>query len=313
MRVKAAPPSRMSREIIVARLHDGLGNQLFIYAAARAIAEARGAALLLDARSAFAHDKKYGAVAQLQHFAIAAPFAPERLCFLPPFGRQRRDLEITLSQHLPLRYRFMVREADYEALVGGAKLRRLVRLEGYWQSERYFAAIAGKIARELEVVTPLSPRSLEVAQEIAESEAVCLHVRQMHGAHHAFNAPPPKATPQLPFSYYEEAIARLTARVKNPTFFCFADNFPWIRERWKFPYPIRFVDHNRSSAHEDIALMRRCRHFIIGNSTFSWWGAWLSSAPDKIVIAPDNRGAVPWGSEADLLPARWEVLKIAAA
>lgn len=300
------------QDILVARLHDGLGNQLFIYAAARAIAAARGATLLLDTVSAFAHDRKYGAISQLQHFAIAAELAPARYCFLPPFGRQRRDLMLSLSAKLPLRHRFMVRESDFDALMAGARARCVLRLEGYWQSERYFASIADTIARELDIVSPLSPRSLEVARQIDASQAVCLHVRQMHGAHHAFDKAPPPAYPQLPYSYYEEAVARLTQRVADPVFFCFADNFPWIRERWNFPYPIHFVDHNRGSdkAHEDIALMRRCRHFIIGNSTFSWWGAWLSGAPGKIVIAPDNRGSVPWGSEAGLLPARWTILKV---
>lgn len=301
----------MAQERIVARLHDGLGNQLFIYAAARAIAEARGAELLLDCTSGFARDRKYGATAQLHHFAVRAKVAPTRLSYPPPLGRHVRDLQISVSRQLPLRRRFVVREADFGALIGGAPLRRLIRLEGYWQSERYFASAADKIADEFQIVSPLSAKSIEVGELISRTDSVCLHVRQMLGAHHAFNQPPPSHIAQLPFSYYEEAIARLIARVPNPIFFCFADNFEWIRERWTFPFPIHFVDHNRGDkSYEDVALMARCRHFIIGNSTFSWWGAWLSRNSDKIVIAPDNRGRVKWGSEDDLLPARWEILKI---
>ena len=296
---------------IIARLHDGLGNQLFIYAAARAIAEARGAELLLDTYSGFARDRKYGATSQLEHFALKAPVAPMRLSYPPPFGRHVRDLQVSLSRHLPLSRRFTIREADFDAVMAGAPLRSTVRLEGYWQSERYFASITGKIKDELQVVSPLSPRSHEVADLMANSEAVCLHARQMSGAHHDFNAPPPSQIPQLPFSYYEDAVARLVQRVPRPTFFCFSDNIPWLRERWNFPYPVHFVDHNRGErAYEDLALMSRCRHFIIGNSTFSWWGAWLSRNPDKTVIAPENRGRVRWGSEDDLLPKRWEILKV---
>jgi hypothetical protein len=296
---------------IIARLHDGVGNQLFIYAAARAIADARGAELLIDAVSGFARDRKYGAAQQINRFAIRAPVAPPSLSYPPPFGRHIRDLQVSVSKHLPLGRRFVIREADFDAVMAGARLRSTVRLEGYWQSERYFAAIADKIKDEFQVASPLSAQSLEIAELITRTDAICLHVRQMHGAHHAFNQPPPSEITQLPFSYYEDAVARLAARVPNPTFFCFADNFPWIRERWKFPFPIHFVDHNRGDkSYEDVALMSLCRHFIIGNSTFSWWGAWLSRAPDKIVIAPDNRGRVRWGSEDDLLPARWEILKV---
>jgi hypothetical protein len=302
----------MTRERIVARLHDGLGNQLFIYAAGRAIAEARGAQLLIDTYSGFARDRKYGAIAQLQHFGIRAEIAPRELCFPPPFGRQIRDLEISVSRHLPLRHRFVVREADYDAVIRGAALRPLVRLEGYWQSPRYFAAIAKDIANELQIVSPLSAKSLEIADLISRTESVCLHVRQMQGAHHAFAGTPPAGVRQLPFSYYERAIECLVQKIGAPTFFCFADHFEWIRANWAFPFPVHFVDHNRGqqNAYEDIALMSRCRHFIIGNSTFSWWGAWLAANRDKIVIAPDNRGAVTWGSEKDLFPEGWDVLPI---
>jgi hypothetical protein len=194
-------------------------------------------------------------------------------------------------------------------------LRRLVRLEGYWQSERYFAPIAEQIAHELQIVSPLSPRSQEFEALIASSNAVALHIRQRRGAHHEDASVKPVATPQLPFSYYEEAVARVAARIEAPTFFCFGDNPDWIRERWKFPYPAHFVDHNRTQdrAYEDLALMSACNHFVAGNSTFSWWGAWLGRHPEKYVIAPASEGRFTWGSEKDLLPSRWDVLKIEGA
>jgi hypothetical protein len=229
----------------------------------------------------------------------------------PRFARQNRDLQNALSTRLPLKHRFVIREADFDAVMAGATLRPTVRLEGYWQSERYFRSIAPKIRDELEIVSPLSPRSEGMASLISNTQAVCFHVRQMHGAHHAFDKAPPANIAQLPFSYYEAAVARVVRQVENPTFFVFADNFEWIRTRWQFPYPVHFVDHNRGDhSYEDLALMRLCRHFIIGNSTFSWWGAWLARSPGKIVVAPDNRGKIVWGSEADLLPVEWDVLKV---
>src|ERR1700678_3208306 len=183
---------------IIARLHDGLGNQLFIYAAARAIAEARGDALLLDTYSGFARDRKYGATSQLEYFAVKAPIAPMSLSYPPPFGRHVRDLQVSLSRHLPLSQRFAVREPDFDAVMAGAPLRSTVRLEGHLQTERYFVSIADKLKDELQVIAPLSPRSREIADLMANSDAVCLHARQMSGAHHDFNAPPPSQIPQLP-------------------------------------------------------------------------------------------------------------------
>jgi hypothetical protein len=300
------------KERIVARLHDGLGNQLFIYAAARALAQARGAELLLDGISGFARDRKYGAICQLGHFVIAAPFAPAALCYPPPFGRQIRDLQNTLSRHLPLSRRFSVREEDFEAMRAGARLRSLVRLEGYWQSERFFAPIAEKIRNELRIVSPLSEKSRAAMALIEGTNSVGVHIRQRRGAHHTLDKSAPPAAPQLPFSYYEDAIARVAAKIADPTFVCFGDNPDWMKERWKFPWPVHFVDHNitQESAYEDLALMRACRHFVVGNSTFSWWGAWLGANPDKFVVAPASEGKFTWGSEPTLLPAAWTVLKI---
>ncbi len=151
--------------------------------------------------------------------------------------------------------------------------------------------------------------------QVMSTNSVCVHIRQRRGTRHDHDAPPPTATPQLPFSYYEEAIARVVAKIDQPIFFCFGDNPDWIRERWNFPYPVHFVDHNRTQeqAYEDLALMSACKHFVVGNSTFSWWGAWLSRNPEKFIVAPASEGKFTWGSEKDLIPASWDVLKIEGA
>ena len=297
-------------EYIIARLHGGLGNQLFVYAAARQIAAARGTRLLLDGTSAFVRDRKYGAICQLQHFAAAAPFAPPELCFENQIARWRRDIENGISEHVALRHRFVVREKDFGELCSGGALRRTVRLEGYWQSERYFAPIADQIRRELTVTSPLSVASRDMLARIGDCEAVCVHIRQRRGAPHAPSLPPPPRFAQLPYTYYEKAVALIAQKVARPIFFCFGDNPDWLRERWNFPYPALFVEHNQSQerAYEDLALMTRCRHFIIGNSTFSWWGAWLADA-GKIVVAPSNEGPLKWASEPDVSPSGWTVLR----
>ncbi len=104
-----------------------------------------------------------------------------------------------------------------------AYLRRVVRLEGYWQLERYFRAIAPAIRNELEIVSSLSAKSQDVAGLIANTQSVCFHVRQILGASCVRQAC--LTYPQLPFSYYEEAVARLVHRVESPTFFFVCDNF----------------------------------------------------------------------------------------
>lgn len=294
---------------IIARITGGLGNQLFIYAAARRIAAARGARLFLDRDSAFQRDK-YGAIDQLGHFAIVADRARGGDVFATPWGRRKRELLRSWSKRLPRDRKFIVTEADFPDGDFTTPLRRKVRLEGYWQSARYFAPIDAAIRQELRVTTPLGEMSRNVAAEIASRNAVCLHVRQRRGEALVPGMAAPSRLPQLPFSYYERAVAIIAERVADPVFFCFGDDAGWLPERWKFPYPARFVDHNRTqeSAHQDFALMRMCRHFIVANSTFSWWTAYLGEHPGKIVVAPKSTGELAWASEPDILPPEWIAL-----
>jgi Glycosyl transferase family 11 len=294
---------------IIARITGGLGNQLFIYAAARRIAQERNARLLLDTVSSFQHDK-YGAIDQLGHFAVTAGRAPASLCFATPFGRRKRELFRALSKQLPRHRKFMLSEADFADQNFTTPLRDTIWLEGYWQSLRYFRPVEASIRRELTIISPLSEASRAIATAIRDCNAVCLHVRQKRGAALRPGMPAPSVLPQLPFSFYQRAVEHITQRVRDPVFFCFGDDADFLPKRWDFPYPVRFVTHNRTqeTAYEDFALMTQCRHFIVANSTFSWWTAYLAGNPDKLVVAPKSEGALIWASEPDIVPESWVVL-----
>jgi hypothetical protein len=100
-----------------------------------------------------------------------------------------------------------------------------------------------------------------------------------------------------------EAIRR---RVQDPCFFVFSDDPRWARGNLAVDGPVTFVDHNGPEQHyEDLRLMSRCRHHVIANSTFSWWGAWLGAHPDQMVIAPKRWFASGTRQTQDLYPPRW--------
>ena len=87
--------------------------------------------------------------------------------------------------------------------------------------------------------------------------------------------------------YYERAVNFIAREIKNPQFFIFSDDHVWMKKNMKLNFPTTYVDHNKDDKnYEDMRLISLCRHQIIANSTFSWWGAWLNDNPNKIVIAP---------------------------
>lgn len=289
----------MSGSAVIVRLEGGLGNQLFQYAAGRSVALATGRDLLLDP-SAYREDplRAY----QLDRFAIAArPLASGDV----PFLRLRRS---RIGAILPRRVRVeIVREAfPARAPVwpepGVGSDPGTPYLIGYWQSERYFAAVAATIRREVRVNAAPEGRNAELLDDIAARDAVAIHVRR---GDYVSN---PAATAYhglCGLDYYRGAIRRLAESVPRPHCFVFSDDLDWVRANLDTGHPTTFVGHNAETPWEDLRLMAACRHFIVANSSFSWWGAWLGARPGKQVIAPARWFRADHGGEGEIVPAEW--------
>ena len=163
---------------IIARLFGGLGNQLFIYAAARRLALVNGTEVLLDDVSGFTHDVVYQRQYQLDHFSIPCrkATAAERL---EPFGRLRRKVLRSWNQSKPFKERtYLLQESiDFDPCLLHVKPRGTVYLDGYWQSEKYFKDVEAAIRQDLTIKPPTDTANLAMAEQIRSNTAVALHVR----------------------------------------------------------------------------------------------------------------------------------------
>lgn len=156
-------------------------------------------------------------------------------------------------------------------------------VSGYWQGERYFINCEDDIRRDFQFVKHLDRKNMEILEEIDRTNSVSIHVRrgdyisdkktnEFHGV----------CTQQ----YYNEAIKEIKSRVKSPKFFVFSDDPEWVKVNLKI-HNATYIDWNKGNMdYKDMQLMCHCKHNIIANSSFGWWGAWLNSNPDKIVITP---------------------------
>jgi hypothetical protein len=166
------------------------------------------------------------------------------------------------------------------------KVARPIFLDGYWQDERYFSDIRSELKSDLTFVQPHSEAIENLAREMRASEAVAVHVRRLHGVP-AGCEQPSASIGLLPIEYYGAAIRKIKETVRNPRFYIFSDSksltsFPAFAEE-----DVSRVEGGGIDApHEDLYLMSQCRHFVLANSTFSWWGAWLGRKPDSIVASP---------------------------
>ena len=280
----------MSRRV-VARIVGGIGNQLFCYAAARRLALKNSASLVLDV-DFFRSDINYGREYRLDCFALAPHEVLSSSSLLPAWldhrwWRVKRKL--AAYGLIPGRDWLIERNhAEFEPRILSFDVTRTVLLDGYWQDERYFADIGDILRRDLVFRLDADTRQHEMAARIAESNAVAVHCRRLQGS---TLSNPSGAVESLNSSYYLNAIETLADRVPHAEFFCFGDDPRWLMEHWPANLPVTVV-HNSGRLGEltDLWLMSMCRHFIIANSSFSWWGAWLGATPGKIVIAPRSQG-----------------------
>ena len=291
---------------VIARIFGGIGNQLFCYAAARRLALVNHAELVLDDVSGFVRDK-YQRQYMLHHFYIPSRKARygERL---EPLSQYRRYLKRIYNQCLPFHDRSFIKQegVDFDPRLLTYKSRGTVYLEGYWQSEGYFKDVETTIRQDLQIRPPPDAVNLAIFEQIRGRMAVAIHVR-------FFDEPQVVTGINAPTDYYARAVAEMERRVPNAHYFIFSDRPEAARSRIPLPDDrITLLRHNLAdeNAYADLWLMSQCQHFIIANSTFSWWGAWLSSNSSKLILVPNiinYEGKCAWGF-SDLIPKEWKVI-----
>lgn len=289
--------------MIITKLIGGLGNQMFQYALGRHLAEKHHALLKLDISGFETYTlHKYA----LGTFNIQESFAsPQEIKSLTRLkaGILKKIIRRIAGGPPLLAASHVIEQRRFHFSPDILELPDNIYLEGSWQSEKYFSAIADVIRREFTVKSHQTGKDKELAEQITAHESVSLHIRR---ADYISNPHTQQIHGVCDMAYYSQCIEQLSQKVNAPHFFIFSDDPEWACANMKLHYQYTIVDHNKADKnYEDLRLMSLCKYHIIANSTFSWWGAWLSPYGQKIVFAPQR-----WlKSEAyevdDLIPAQW--------
>jgi Glycosyl transferase family 11 len=282
--------------MIIVNIYGGLGNQLFQYAAGRQLAEKNHTRLKLDIEN-YKRDNRRSY--SLHHFNIQ-----EKFC--TPFDKKiingkERVRKFLNKKESPAIYTEQNLSFDKKVL----ELGNNTYLDGYWQSEKYFNGIEKIIRTEYRMKEPLSGINKMFADKIESLNAVSIHVRRGDYVKDK-NANAGHGVCGL--DYYQQAIAYLTGTLAHPYFFIFSDDMEWTRTNLSTgSHPVEYIDHNAAADYEDLRLMSLCKHHIIANSSFSWWGAWLNESVGKKIIAPKKWFRAPVTND-DLIPEGWITL-----
>lgn len=304
--------------MIIVKISGGLGNQLFEYAYARRLSHVYNVPFKLDVTSYLDNDPKsenpdkvFNRQYILNRFNTIENIAtneeirqlkknkkrPGKIWYL--YNKLFSDESIYVEEKI-----FNVASEIYLNPIG-LKMGKTIYLDGFWQAEKYFKDCENIIRTELEFRYPPNQENASILKTIYSTEAVCMHIRRGNFLIPKYN----RFHGICSLKYYQEAVREIAKRVSNPTFFIFSDDKKWVKENIHLPFPTIFVNHNGPEKdYEDLRLMSNCSHFINANSSFSWWGAWLSKNKRKVVIVP-NKLVKKDRDMKDFIPAGWIQIK----
>ena len=293
----------MNKKIV--KLNGGLGNQMFQYAFALALAEKFNVEVVFDF-SYFEEVKTCNKVAsrvyELGVFNIECKEATKQdlsKIKRPDFESKFKN---KLAKIFPKRFGInYVREKNNYAFDKKIfKNPDYLFYEGYFQNEKYFKHLRAALLKSFSLKAPLDANNQDILEKIKNTNSVSIHVRRgdyvsldyvkkIHGV--------------CSLDYYKKAIEYISKNVENPYFFLFSDDIEWVIENLNIEYPYTVVDFNQGKGWLDMELMKNCKHNITANSSFSWWGGWLNENKNKIVITPKNWTAKK--QKCDIIPKEW--------
>lgn len=287
----------------------GMGNQMFQYALGRNLAIKHNTKLKIDLSFLLDRTPRKDFVFRdydLGIFNIQEDFADEKEIILyNRFHPTKTGKFLNIAKKYLMEFPYnLVEEPHYHFAPKILDAPDNSYLIGYWQSEKYFKNIEDIIRREFTLRKDLTGPARDMAKKIASENSVCVNVRRgdfvsipKNSKFHGFCG----------MEYFDEGMRIIKEKIKNPHFFIFSDDIDWCRENFKHDSNITFLGPEYAGEKFGfyLILMSLCKHFIIPNSTFGWWGAWLGEYKEKIIIAPKN-----WFSDIsintkDVMPDGW--------
>lgn len=287
--------------MVIVRIWDGLGNQMFQYAYARAL-KAGGVDVRLDCGKKYdsvfkkyrKHDKRE---CTIQHFRISIPVVDS--CALEKYSYLYQDdardkIRYWLGSHFIGKYKFY-EEKDLNFSLSKKNIKGNCYVKGWFQNEKYFKNIRRTLIKEFVPCEKIKlPYDLQVA--LKNTESVSVHIRRGDYV---------KLHQDLGSGYYKKAFSYINKIYSNPVFVIFSDDLEWVKKNIDIEGKYIYANEGgKLKDFEELFIMSRCKSNIIANSTFSWWAAWLNQNPQKIVIAPKNK----WNWAKDIIPDEWVVL-----
>lgn len=287
--------------MIIIRFIGGLGNQLFQYAFYKQL------------EVNYPQEEIKVDITEFKNYALHNGFELERVFNLTLnkanqkeiikvksgrsfFAKVKRKLVGYKSTHI------FQDKFDYSH-VGGRNL----YLDGYWQHPKFWELTHDNLAKFLQFNIDLSIKSKEILNKIKTENSISIHIRR------GDYLLPQNANifTNCSLDYYQKSISYFEEKYPDISFYVFSDDINWVKDNLKVDSSVEFINHNTGNkSSEDLFLMSQCKHNIIANSSFSWWGAYLNKNPNNEVICPDRWWKDPNHNDEIYIPKNWKKIQV---
>ncbi len=280
--------------MIIVKFIGGLGNQMFQYAFFKRLVESSKQIVKAD-------------VLGFNNYELHNGFELENIFKISVGKANLKEINQTTDIYrnvfLRLKKRLFGIKLNHikeEQYVFNERFKGNIYLDGYWQSEKFFPADKQEMRNSFEFKNTLTNKNFEISEEIKAVTSISVHIRRKDYVNN-------KVYYQCDAQYYNKAIMYMREKIENPKFYIFSDDIQWVIDNLEFIRDVQFVNHNFGlESYVDMQLMSLCKHNIIANSSFSWWGAWLNQNPEKIVIVPPKwYNDTEKDNNSEMIPKPW--------
>lgn len=258
----------LNKSSIIIKLKGGLGNQIFQFAAAYTLAKQQNINLIIDttylSRDSF---RKYELHNLNLEYRVINSNLKRRLFIF---------FNLISTLRLPIKF-FEVEEFKFKSVQNNNN--RLLIMDGYFQNTKYFSDSKDDLIHFFNI----NYDKCEILNNIKNTESVALHIRR---GDYVNNSKTNQIHGICNLEYYNRALSFFSDH--KYIIYIFSDDIEWVRKNIKLTNQHHFISENTESDFQEFILMKNCKNFIISNSTFSWWAAWLANNHNKKVICPKN-------------------------
>lgn len=288
--------------MIITKLKGGMGNQMFQYAIGRALSVKNNVPLGLDLAYLLDRTPRKNFTFRnydLDAFNIKAEIVEQsKISFINKTFKGRLGLFFDLFRKIFIKLPGIEKGHNFDSKV--FEIGESAYLDGYWQSPKYFEEIKDIILKDFTLKNILQMNIKNLMEVIKKENSLCVHVRRgdyVGNSNHEI----------VGKEYYNIGIEKIKSLTNIDKVYIFSDDIKWCEENMKFGFPTIFVGENYAGEKGEghLFLMKSCKNFLIPNSSFSWWAAWLSDSKDKIVVVPKQWFCNKNISSDDLIPKEW--------